>query len=83
MRIPLAVSAAAFAFALAAGPAQADPAPGTERKTGQQAVVVLIGANDYGVVAAVPSRAFTPPIGTDKGSVTTAAPAGIIGVLIG
>ena len=40
--------------------------------------------------AAVPAQAFTPPIGTDKGSVTAAtptaaptAPNGIIAVLIG
>jgi hypothetical protein len=48
--------------------------------------VVLIGANDYGVVAPDPAQAFTPPIGTDKGSATAATPTtphGIIAILIG
>jgi hypothetical protein len=47
--------------------------------------VVLIGANDYGLIAPG-AQAFTPPIGTDKGSVTAAEPAahnGIIAILIG
>ncbi len=40
-------------------------------------------------VAAAPAQAFTPPIGTDKGSVTKSpvpvppTPAGIIAILIG
>ena len=48
--------------------------------------MVLIGANDYGVVAPVSAQAFTPPIGTDKGSATAATPPtphGIIAILIG
>ena len=36
------------------------------------------------VGAAAPAQAFTPPIGTDKGSVTTrTTPQGIIAILIG
>jgi hypothetical protein len=84
MRLPLALTAAALATAFAAGPAQADSSLPTQPPRSTQAVVVLIGANNYGVVA--PVQPFTPPIGTDKGSVTAATPAGsngIIAVLIG
>jgi uncharacterized protein (DUF1501 family) len=81
MRLPITLTTAALAIAFAASPASA--APSTEQQKSIKAVVVLIGANDYGLVATVP---FTPPIGTDKGSVTTATPAapnGIIAILIG
>ena len=55
--ITLAAVAAALAFAVAAGPAQADSAPSTEQQKSIKAVVVLIGANDYGLTAPVPARA--------------------------
>ena len=87
MRLPITLTTAALAIACAAGPAQADSAPSTERPENIKGVVVLIGANDYGLVAPAP---FTPPIGTDKGSATAATPAtaptapdGIIAILIG
>src|SRR4051812_14703437 len=83
MRLSLTLTTAALATAFAAGPAQADAAASTEQQKSSKAVVVLIGANDYGFVAPVP---FTPPIGTDKGSATAAtptAPNGIIAILIG
>jgi hypothetical protein len=85
MRLPITITTAALAIAFAAGPAQADAAPSTEPQKSTSGVVVLIGANDYGVLAPAAS-AFTPPIGTDKGSVTAAAqaaPNGIIAILIG
>ena len=85
MRLPITVTTAALAIAFAAGPAQADAAPSTEPQKSTSGVVVLIGANDYGVLAPA-AQAFTPPIGTDKGSVTAAtptAPSGIIAILIG
>lgn len=53
--ISLTIAALALAFGVAAGPAQADSAPSTEQKQ-IKAVVVLIGANDYGLVP-VPTRA--------------------------
>jgi hypothetical protein len=84
MRLPLALTTAALAIAFAAGPAQADSSLPTQQPRSTQGVVVLIGANDYGVVA--PAPGFTPPIGTDKGSVTAAKPTtpnGIIAILIG
>ena len=84
MRLPITITAVAVALAFAAGPAQADAAPSTEPHKSTNGVVVLIGANDYGVLA--PAQAFTPPIGTDKGSVTAATPpgpSGIIAILIG
>jgi len=84
MRLPLTLTAAALAIAFAAGPAQADSSLPPQPPTSTQGVVVLIGANDYGVVA--PVRGFTPPIGTDKGSLTGATPTtsnGIIAILIG
>jgi hypothetical protein len=87
MRLPITLTAAALAIAFAAGPAQANAAPSAEQQKSTKAVVVLIGANDYGLVAPVP---FTPPLGTDKGSATAAtpttaptAPNGIIAILIG
>ncbi len=85
MRLPITLITAALAIAFAAGPAQADSAPPTRQKS-INGVVVLIGANDYGVVAPGSARAFTPPIGTDKGSATAATPTtppGIIAILIG
>ena len=84
MRLPLTLTTAAVAIALAAGPAQADSSVPTQPPRSAQGVVVLIGANDYGVVA--PVQGFTPPIGTDKGSLTAATPTasnGIIAILIG
>ena len=59
MRRPITLTAAALAIALcgAAGPARADSAPSTEQQKNIKAVVVLIGANDYGLVAPVPTRA--------------------------
>ena len=84
MRLPITLTTAALAVAFAAGPAQADPARPTQQQTSTNGVVVLIGANDYGVVASGPANPFTPPIGTDKGSVTTrTTPQGIIAILIG
>jgi hypothetical protein len=86
MRLPITLSIAALAIALAAGPAQADSAPPTRQQESIDGVVVLIGANNYGVVASGDTRAFTPPIGTDKGSATAPTPTtphGIIAVLIG
>ena len=74
MRLPISIVVAAIATAFAAGPAQADSAPSTR----------LIGAGDDGALGS--ARAFTPPIGTDKGSVTAAMPTthqGIIAILIG
>ena len=85
MRLPLAITTAALAIAFAAGPAQADAASSTEQQKSTNGVVVLIGANDYGLLAPA-AQNFTPPIGTDKGSVTAAtpnAPNGIIAILIG
>ena len=85
MRLPITITTAALAIAFAAGPAQADAAPSTEPQKSTNGVVVLIGANDYGVLAPT-AHAFTPPIGTEKGSVTVAtptAPNGIIAILIG
>ncbi len=82
MRLPITLTTAALAIALAAGPAQANATPATQQQKRTNEVVVLIGANDYGVVA----QAFTPPIGTDKGSATSATPTtsrGIIAILIG
>ena len=58
MRLPIILTTAALTLAFAAGPAQADAAPSTEQQK-SKAVVVLIGANDYGVVAPVAS----PPDG--------------------
>ena len=85
MRLPITLTTAALAIAFAAGPANA--APSTEQQKSIKGVVVLIGANDYGLVAPVP---FTPPIGTDKGSATAATPTaaptppnGIIAILVG
>ena len=86
MRLPITLTAAALAIASAVGPAQADAAASTEQQKRVNGVVVLIGANDYGVVAPTAARAFTPPIGTDKGSATAATPTtplGIIAILIG
>ena len=86
MRFPITLTIAALATAFAAGPAQADSAPPTRQHESSDGVVVLIGANDYGVVAPKATRAFTPPIGTDKGSATAPTPTtpdGIIAVLIG
>ena len=86
MRLPIALTTAALAIAFAAGPAEANAAPPTQQQKSSNGVVVLIGANDYGVVAPVPAQAFTPPIGTDKGSATaatTTTPHGIIAILIG
>jgi hypothetical protein len=58
MRRPITLlAAAALATAFAAGPAQADSAPATEHQKNIKAVVVLIGANDYGLTAPVPDRA--------------------------
>ena len=51
MRLPITLTTAALAVAFAAGPAQADPARPTQQQTSTNGVVVLIGANDYGVVA--------------------------------
>ena len=86
MRLPITITTAALAIASAAGPAQADAAtPSTEPQKSTNGVVVLIGANDYGVLAPA-AKSFTPPIGTDKGSVTAATPTvphGIIAILIG
>jgi len=84
MRLPITITTAALAIGFAAGSAQANAAPPTEPQKSTNGVVVLIGANDYGVVA--PVRGFTPPIGTDKGSLTGATPTtsnGIIAILIG
>ena len=86
MRLPITLITAALAVAFAAGPAQADSAPPTQQQKSTNGVVVLIGANDYGVVASGRARPFTPPIGTDKGSATAATPTtphGIIAILIG
>jgi hypothetical protein len=86
MRLPITLTAAALAIAFAAGPAQADSARTTQQQQSINGVVVLIGANDYGVVAPGPAQEFTPPIGTDKGSATAATPTtphGIIAILIG
>jgi hypothetical protein len=87
MRLPITLTTAALAIAFAAGPAQAGAAPSTGHQGSTKGAVVLIGANDYGLVAPVP---FTPPIGTDKGSATAATPTtaptpsnGIIAILIG
>jgi hypothetical protein len=89
MRLPITLTTAALGFAFAAGPAQAHSAPSTEQQKSGKAVVVLIGANDYGVVgpalgtdrwppgAAAPAQAFTPPIGTDKGSAAAATPTAV------
>jgi hypothetical protein len=85
MRLPLAITTAALAIAFAAGPAQANAASSTEQQKSTNGVVVLIGANDYGLLAPG-AESFTPPIGTDKGSVMAAAstaPSGIIAILIG
>jgi hypothetical protein len=85
MRLPLTITAAALAVTFAAGPAQADAAPSSEPQRSTNGVVVLIGANDYGLLAPA-AQGFTPPIGTDKGSVTAARPSGpdgIIAILIG
>jgi uncharacterized membrane protein len=49
--------AIAFAAAAAAGPAQAASATSPEHQKDAKGVVVLIGANDYGVVAPTPTRA--------------------------
>jgi hypothetical protein len=59
MRRPITLTTAALAIAIgvAAGPAQADSAPSTGEQKNIKAVVVLIGANDYGLVAPVPIRA--------------------------
>ncbi len=86
MRFPITLIIAAVAIAFAAGPAQANSAPPTQQPKGSNGVVVLIGANDYGVVAPVSAQGFTPPIGTDKGSATAPTPTtphGIIAILIG
>jgi hypothetical protein len=86
MRLPITLITAALAIAFAAGPAQADSAPPTQQQKSIHGVVVLIGANDYGVLAPGPAQAFTPPIGTNKGSATAATPTtphGIIAILIG
>jgi hypothetical protein len=86
MRLPITLIVAALASAFAAGPAQADSARPTPQQQSSDGVVVLIGANDYGIVAPSAARAFTPPIGTDKGSATAATPTtphGIIAILIG
>ena len=86
MRLPPTLIIAALAIGFAAGPAQADSAPPTRQQESSDGVGVLIGANDYGVVAPGAARAFTPPIGTDKGSATAATPTtpnGIIAILIG
>ena len=86
MRLPITLMVTAVASAFAAGPAQADSAPPTPQRESSDGVIVLIGANDYGVVAPSAARAFTPPIGTDKGSATAAQPTtpqGIIAILIG
>jgi len=73
MRLPITLTTAALAVAFAAGPAQADPARPTQQQT-----------STNGVVASGPANPFTPPIGTDKGSVTTrTTPQGIIAILIG
>jgi len=85
MRLSLTIATAALAIAFAAGPAQADAAPSAEQQKSISGVVVLIGANDYGLLAPT-AQGFTPPIGTDKGSVTAAtptAPSSIIAILIG
>src|SRR4051812_35717023 len=74
MRLPIALITAALAVAFVAGPAQADSPRPTQQQKSINGVVVLIGTNDYGVVAAGPAQAFTPPIGTDKGSATAAIP---------
>ena len=57
MRRSATLTAAALALALgaAAGPAQAASEPAPEQKN-IKAVVVLIGANDYGLVAPAPAR---------------------------
>jgi hypothetical protein len=86
MRLPITLIVSALATAFAASSAQADSAPPTRQQESSDAVVVLIGANDYGVVAPGATRAFTPPIGTDKGSATAQTPTtphGIIAILIG
>jgi hypothetical protein len=86
MRLPITLITAALAVAFAAGPAEAGSARPTQQQKSINGVVVLIGANDYGVVAPGPAQPFTPPIGTDKGSATAATPTtspGIIAVLIG
>jgi hypothetical protein len=75
MRLPITLIIAALAIAFAAGPAQAHPADPTR----QQA------SSDSGVAPGA-ARGFTPPIGSDKGSVTAATPTtpdGIIAILIG
>ena len=75
MRLPITLIIAALAIAFAAGPAQAHSADPTRQQ-----------ASGDGVVTAGAARAFTPPIGTDKGSVTAATPTtpdGIIAILIG
>ena len=54
--ISLTIAALALAFGVAAGQAQADSAPSAEQQKHIKAVVVLIGANDYGLVP-VPTRA--------------------------
>jgi hypothetical protein len=85
MRLPSTLIIAALATAFAASPAQADSAPPASHEI-SDGVVVLIGVNDHGVVAPSATRAFTPPIGTDKGSVTAPTPTtplGIIAILIG
>jgi hypothetical protein len=58
MRRPITVTTAALAIAIggAAGTAQAAPEPSTEQEKSIKAVVVLIGANDYGIVAPVPGK---------------------------
>jgi hypothetical protein len=52
------LTTAALAIAIgAAGPAQAATEPPPEQQKTIKAVVVLIGANDYGLVAPAPARA--------------------------
>ena len=57
MRRPITFTAAVLALAFAAGPAQAGAATSPEQQKNIKAVVVLIGANDYGLAAPVPDRA--------------------------
>ena len=56
MKRPITLTAAALATAFAAGPARADSAVPTEQQKDIKAVVVLIGANDYGLTAPAPDR---------------------------
>jgi hypothetical protein len=57
MRRPITFIAVALASAIAAAPAHAGPPPSAEQQKDIKAVVVLIGANDYGLTAPVPAPA--------------------------